>query len=73
MLDTKPKVAGTYCMAASKSFLAGLIHSHGARFVFPEWDGTDEEAIQAIRSDPREVFSSCDHTDEKGYCLGHAK
>ncbi len=54
-----------------KAFLLEMIHQHGAQGVLNGWTETDEEAIRAIEADPREVFTSCDHVDETGRCLGH--
>jgi len=40
--------------------------------IFPDgFDGSREDAIQAIMDDGREVFCSCDCAkDERGACLG---
>lgn len=58
-------------IGATKSFLHGLIVTRGAKFVMPEWDGTDEEALKALQDDPREVICDCScEKDERGACTG---
>jgi hypothetical protein len=59
-------------LCATKSYLVGAIQAHGAKHVLADWDGTDEEAIQAVMDDPRDVFAlDCDNYDETGRCKGH--
>ncbi len=69
-----PKAVGVRHLVATKSFMVGLVRSQGAKVALVDWDGTDDEAVQAIKDDPREVFAlDCDNFDAKGYCLGHTR
>lgn len=63
-----------YHLQATKSYLIKAIQANGSKDFLDGWTGTDEEAIQAIQDDPREVFAvgACDHFDaQTGRCLGH--
>jgi hypothetical protein len=58
-----------------KSLLLNLIHNEGAARTLVGWTGTDEEAIEAVTADHREVFvlsAECDRQGPDGACLGHA-
>ncbi len=54
-----------------KAFLLDMICQRGTRGILDGWTGTEEEVLCAIEADQREVFTSCDHVDETGRCLGH--
>ncbi len=70
-----PKAGGgVRHLVATKSFLLNAVDAYGAKAVLTDWDGTDDEAKDAIREDSREVIPiDCDHYDAKGYCLGHTR
>jgi hypothetical protein len=60
----------------TKLLLLNLIRNDGAVKVLVNWQGTDEEAIEAVAADPREIFTltpECDRQDERGHCMGHPK
>jgi len=40
------------------------------QFPYPGMDISHLEAIALVESDPREVFTGCDNTDETGACRG---
>ena len=63
----------TQHISPSKSIVLGAIRMYGAKSVLPEWKGTDAEAINMIKKDPRKifVFGDCDHVGPAGKCLGH--
>lgn len=46
-------------MGASRRWVLQEIRANGARSVLSNWEGTDEEAFDAVLADPREVFCSC--------------
>lgn len=59
----------------AKWLLLELLTAHGAAGVLKGWTGTEAEAYDAIRSDPREFFvldSECDNQQADGSCGGHA-
>lgn len=61
----------TLHIGATKSYVVGLIHRFGAKGVMREWDGSDEEAIQAVQDDSREVFADCGcRKNSDGSCSG---
>jgi hypothetical protein len=62
-------------MTASKEFLVRAVREHGKDGVSPEFVGTDDELIDAIIKDEREVIpiGDCDNHDERGYCKGHPR
>ena len=61
-------------MGVTKDYAIGIIRSDGAAAILPNWSGTDDEAVQAITNDPREVFASCDCVKSPtGACTGAAK
>jgi hypothetical protein len=67
------KRSGFMHMAATKDFVLQIVADSGTAGVLPGWTGTVEEALEAIRKDPRKVFpiGDCDNQDECGYCKGH--
>lgn len=60
-------------MTATKGYLVKAIQDHGAKDILTGWKGTNQEAIDALQDDPREVIpiGPCDNQDERGYCKGH--
>ena len=63
----------TFHMTATKQYIIAQIQACGAKAVLDNFDGTDEEAIAALRADPHTHFpiGDCDNQDESGRCLGH--
>ncbi len=58
-------------MGVAKSYVRQIIAAKGAAFILKGWTGTDEEALQALRDDPREIFCSCDcPKNSRGACTG---
>ena len=60
----------TYHIGVSRLQLLRWIHATGPT-VLDNFYGTKEEALQAVRSDGREVFSGCPTPLADGRCPGH--
>lgn len=62
-----------YHLGVAKRMIILWIKKDGGRNVLEDTHGmTDDELIQMIHDDPREVFTSgCDNQDERGCCKGH--
>ena len=64
----------TMHMGATKLYVLQLIQRFGAAEVMPGWAGTEEEALQAVRDDPREVFCDCQcEKENNGACAGFTR
>ena len=47
-------------MRLSKRWIMRMIVEHGVSSVLTGFDGTDEEALELVRNDPREYFTDKD-------------
>lgn len=66
----------TLHLGVAKWLLLDLLVANGAAAVLNGWTGTDEEAYEAIKADPREYFvlsPDCDQQNEDGSCAGHER
>ena len=59
-------------LCCTKSYLLKGIMA-GRMDMLKDFDGTQEEAIEAIKNDSRKYFviGECDNQNEDGECLGH--
>ncbi|KKN29333.1 hypothetical protein LCGC14_0845430 [marine sediment metagenome] len=71
----KVKIGHRYHLSATQSYLISAIKEGGAANVLNDFDGTDEEAIEAIRGDGLDHYpiGECDNRLENGRCNGHSK
>lgn len=64
----------TYHIGIAKRWMLLQVEKHGlSMLAYPEQFKDKEEALQALRDDPRETFlmGKCNNRDETGKCLGH--
>ena len=58
-------------MGFAKGLLLRIVHQEGTAEVMPDWTGTKEDAMDAIRKDPRDVFTGCGcELNADGTCTG---
>lgn len=72
-MSVRPR-AGAFHMGIAKRLLYIYVSTKDDwREYLVDFEGSREEALQAIRDDPREVFCSCTcPKDERGACMGVA-
>jgi len=60
-------------LSLAKRYVLKLIREQGPEHVLSNFEGTVDEAIAAVKADPRDSFvvGDCDHVDATGRCLGH--
>ena len=61
-------------MGIHKTWVIQQLKRYPVKDVLGDFEGTTDEAIQAIKDDPREYFDGCGcPKDSKGRCQGYDK